>query len=193
MRQHGLAWLLALPLVTAGSLASHTLAYRIAEPAPVARADLLQATGHGYMAAAPFFLAVGIAFVAAGLLSIAARSRGGAATPPPAWPLALIAPLGFALQEHLERLVATGSFPVELVAQPVFLIGLALQLPFALVGVLTARWLSRAAEAVGRAIAASPPALPRPAVAAASLVDALLPRRPALATGWGVRGPPSAA
>ena len=193
MRQHGLAWLLALPLVTAGSLVSHALAYRIAEPAPTARAGLLQTTGHGYMAAAPFFLAVGIAFLAAGLLSIGARSRRGAATPPPAWPLALVAPLGFALQEHLERLVATGSFPVELVAQPVFLTGLALQLPFALIAVLAARWLSRAAEAVGRALAGSPPALPRSPVACHSFVDAVLPRRPALATGWGVRGPPRAA
>jgi hypothetical protein len=193
MRQHGLAWLLTLPLVTAGSLASHTLAYRIAEPVAGARADLMQATGHGYMAAAPFFLAMGLAFLAAGLLSIAARSRRGAPTTPPSWPLAFVAPLGFVLQEHLERLVATGSFPVELVAQPVFLTGLALQLPFALIAVLAARWLSRAAEAVGRAIAASRPALPRCPAASPCHVSALLPRRPALATGRSVRGPPRVA
>jgi hypothetical protein len=193
MRQHGLAWLLALPLVTAGSLASHTLAYRIAEPVAGTRADLLQTTGHGYMSAAPFFLAVGIAFLAAGLLSIGARSRRGAATTPACWPLAFVAPLGFALQEYLERLVATGSFPLDLVAQPVFVTGLALQLPFALIAVVAARWLSRAAEAVGRALARSPTALPRCAVASPSLVSALLPRRPALATGCGVRGPPRVA
>src|SRR5262245_8819023 len=114
MRQHGLAWLLALPLVTAGSLASHTLAYRLAEPVAGVRSDLLQATGHGYMAAAPFFLAVGIAFLVAGLLRILTRSRAGAATAPPCWPLAFVAPLGFAVQEHLERLVAAGSFPLDL-------------------------------------------------------------------------------
>jgi hypothetical protein len=192
MQRHGLAWLLALPLVTAGSLVAHAFAYRIAEPAPAPRADLLQTTGHGYLAAAPFFLGVCLAFLAAGLLGVAARARRGSSTTPAAWPVALVAPLGFLAQEHLERLVATGSFPLGLATESSFLVGLALQLPFALLAVLAARWLSRAAEAVGRALRCPPPARRSPATPPA-LAGTLLHLRPALLSGRSVRGPPGPA
>jgi hypothetical protein len=191
MQRRGLAWLLALPLVTVGSLLAHALAYRIVEPSPGVRASLLETTGHGYLSATPFLLGTCLAFLVSGLLVVALRSRRGAATTPASWPLALLAPLGFAAQEYLERLAASGSFPSELVVQPTFLVGLALQLPFALAGLLAARWLGRAAEAVGRAIAIPATARDRGTasapVAAATL---LLPPRPALASGRSVRGPP---
>jgi hypothetical protein len=190
MQRRGLAWLLALPLVTAGSLSAHALAYRIAEPEPDARATLLDTTGHGYLAATPFFLAVGIAFVAAGLLTVASRAGRGASTAPATWPLALVAPIGFAAQEHLERLAADGSFPLDLALEPTFLTGLALQLPFALVAVLAARWLGRGAEAVGRALGRLPTAARRPARACPPLAATVFMPRPAPASVHSGRGPP---
>ena len=190
MQRRGLAWLLALPLVTAGSLSAHALAYRIVEPEPAARATLLETTGHDYLAATPFVLGICVAFLAAGLLAVALRAHRGARTASATWPPALVAPVGFAAQEHLERLAATGSFPVELAVQPGFLAGLALQLPFALLAVLAARWLGRGAEAVGRAISRVPAygrVVPPGCPVFASVV---LPRRPALASGRSGRGPP---
>jgi hypothetical protein len=191
MHRRGLAWLLAVPLVTVGSLSAHALVYRIVEPEPDARATLLETTGHGYLSATPFLLGTCLAFLVSGLLAVVLRSRRGTATTPASWPLALLAPLGFAAQEHLERLVATGSFPSELPAQPTFLVGLALQLPFALAALLAARWLGRAAEAVGRAIAIPAATPPRPGASAPGAVaTVVLPPRPALASGRSVRGPP---
>ncbi len=190
MQRRGLAWLLALPLVTAGSLLAHALTYRIAEPEAGARATLLETTGHGYLAATPFVLGVCVAFLAAGLLAVASRARRGTWTAPATWPLALVAPVGFAAQEHLERLAATGSFPVELAVQPGFLAGLALQLPFALLAVLAARWLGRGAEAVGCVLGRTPAYAGRSPAACPALASVVLPRRPALATGHSGRGPP---
>jgi hypothetical protein len=194
MPRRGHAWLLALPLVTVGSLLAHAVAYRIAAPQPDARASLLETTGHGYLSATPFLLGTCLAFLVAGLLAIVLRSWRGAATPPASWPLALLAPLGFAAQEHLERLVATGSFPSELAGQPTFLVGIALQLPFALAALLAARGLGRAAEAVGRAIATAAPTRHRLRASAPTAVATLpLPLRPALASGCSGRGPPPSA
>ncbi len=131
----------------------------------------------------PFLLGVCLAFLAAGLLAVASRARRGASTAPATWPLALVAPAGFAAQEHLERLAATGSFPAELAMQPGFLAGLALQLPFALLAVLAARWLGRGAEAVGRAIGRAPAYGGRLPAASPGPRE----RRPATAPGAGIR------
>lgn len=193
MNRRPLAWLLAFPLVTAGSLTAHALAYQLVEPSPYARLDLLDRTGHGYLAAAPFVLGVCLAFVVAGLAAHAiAAVRRRPLEPPAAWPLALLPLLGFAFQEHLERLVATGDLPLGAAAEPSFLVGLALQLPFALAGLLAARLLGRAAEALGRALAGPPSSAPRLRPGAvARAVDAVLPPLAALAVPGSERGPPA--
>src|SRR3990172_8727238 len=88
---------------------------------------------------------------------------------PAAWPFAAVALGGFAVQEHLERLVHTGEPPL-LVTWPVFLLGLALQLPFALAAYLVARALLHVAQALAEPHAtprlAAPPMLLPAAVAA---------------------------
>ena len=53
MARRTLPWLLALPLMAAGSLLAHSLAYALVEPGAAERARLLRSTGHGYLAAAP--------------------------------------------------------------------------------------------------------------------------------------------
>ncbi len=126
MHRRPLAWLVAVPLMTAGSLTAHALAYRIVEPDSATRGDLLARTGHGYLAATPFLLGATLAVALAGLAAHAVGARRGRSpAQPAAWPLALLPPLGFMFQEHLERLVASGDLPLAAVAEPTFLVGLA--------------------------------------------------------------------
>jgi hypothetical protein len=188
-----LAWLLALPLMTAGSLVAHGLAYRIVAPQPDVRLDLLDRTGHAYLEAAPFVLGICLALLLAGIAAQVARAlRRGSRSAPAAWPLAALPLLGFVLQEHLERLAATGDVPLAAVSEPTFLVGLALQLPFALAALVAARILGRAAEAVGRALAtAAPPRLAARPGAVRRPVVALLPNAPRLAYAHSGRAPPA--
>ena len=70
----------------------------------------------------------------------------------PAW-LFLVLPAGaFLVQEHVERAAATAQLPVDTLAQPAVLAGLALQLPFGIAALLAARLLTRATAAVARRI-----------------------------------------
>ena len=191
MTRRPLAWLVAVPLMTAGSLTAHALAYRIVEPDSAGRLDLLTQTGHGYMASLPLVLGAAFAVAIAGLAAHASRALSGRpAAQPAAWPLALLPVLGFVFQEHLERLVASGDLPLAAVTEPTFLIGLLLQLPFALAALVVARALSRAAEALGRALRTPPRPSARPRDARRPVV-AVLPNAPRLAAAHSGRGPPS--
>ena len=130
MRRSLLA-IVALPVVASGTFAAHSAAYR-----------LLGAPSegvHGYLAHVPQLLAL-LTLPALLAAAVAGRSRT-----PKAWPFAVAALSTFVLQEHLERLAHTGQIPF-LLDRPVFLLGLALQLPFAVVAWLAARWLLRVAQ-----------------------------------------------
>jgi hypothetical protein len=126
------AWLAVSPVVAAGVFAAHSLAYRLTgtPSAPL----------HSYLAHAPQVLLV---------LAVAGLVIGGLgarldAPPARAFPLAALAT--FVLQEHVER-IAHGGELLSLVTSPAFLVGLALQLPVALVVWALARWLLRAVRA----------------------------------------------
>jgi hypothetical protein len=186
-----MAWLLAFPLMAAGTIAAHGLAYRLVVPDPQLRADVLDRTGHGYLAFVPVVLGTCAALLAAGLAGALRRGGGGSNDVPAGWQLALLPPVAFTLQEHLERLLATGRFPLHAVADRSFLTGLALQVPFALLALLIARLLGRAALALGRALLARRSAgRVRPARGSRPRYGALLPRLPLLALGSAQRGPP---
>jgi len=121
-----LTWAIVPPLVATGVLAAHALAYALV-PTPLGGA-------HDYLAHAPQVLLI------AGVLGL--FGLGGAthvARPGPA-PFVVLGVVTFCVQEQLERFVHTGHVPF-LLASPVFLVGLALQLPVALVVWLLARWL----------------------------------------------------
>src|SRR3990172_1787334 len=155
MRRQRLAGLSALPLAAAGSAAAHLLAYRLVEPDPRVRSELLEGTGHAYLVYLPLFLAGCLALLGAALVGHAvAGLRRRPATAATIWPLAFVPPLGFALQEHLERLLAWGNVPFAAALEPTFAVGLALQLPFALAALAVARALAGAAGALGRAVTA---------------------------------------
>jgi hypothetical protein len=115
--RHALAWLFTLAFAAAGTLVAHALAYRVAGE-PLGQV-------HAYLEHVPQVLLV-LATLAACTLAL---TRGTAT--PPAWPFPLVAVGAFVAQEHIERLAHTGQFP-WLLTQPVFLLGVGLQLPVAL-------------------------------------------------------------
>jgi hypothetical protein len=117
-------WSLVLTLSAAGTLAGHAVAYRLAGAGPD---DL-----HGYLAHAPQIL---LALLLPAALVAVSATRG---TPRP-WLFALIGASGFTLLEYAERL-AHGETPWLLFTTPLYLLGLVLQLPFA----LAAWWFARA-------------------------------------------------
>jgi hypothetical protein len=188
---------LSLPLMTGGSLIAHTLSYRIAFPDAQELERDLAATGHGYLDHVAFLLApaVAIALVALVLAVLDGARRRTTSLRLPAWPFALLPLLGFAAQEHLERLFHGGGFPWHAAGERTFDVGLLLQLPFALAAYLAARTLLAGARRLGQALARR--RRTRPRVAAVPLrrpVSIVRLLRPALlALGYGVRGPPLAA
>jgi hypothetical protein len=200
LRHRRAAWLIALPVATASWLNAHCLAYVLAPPDPTGSMHQHQMEqGHAYFASLPVFVAAGLTLLAAGLvLCVGEGLRGGPSrSQPPARLFALLLPLGFAVQEHLESLIASGSVPYDLAAEPTFLAGLVLQLPFALGALLLTRALYALGYGLGRLLARALPAarassrllLPVTRLAApAALVPVAV-----LAPGHGPRAPPAAA
>jgi hypothetical protein len=164
-----LAWTITLPLTAAGVLCGHSVAYAaLGEPSEGI---------HAYLEHAPQLLAV---LVSVALAALVFETRGATR---PAWPFAAFALAVFATQEHAERLVHTGDLP-WLATRPVFLLGLALQVPFALAAWLTARSLLR----VRATAPPRPPALPVLAFSVPSLER--LPVAGPARVRPAVRGPP---
>jgi hypothetical protein len=182
-----------MPLIAVGSLGAHSLAYRVAVPDEHARHLAYEAAGHGYLRYAPIVFAICVALVLAGVIGralrvAAGRPRGDAAL----WPF-LVFPLTlYLIQEHAERFVSTGSFPVGAILEPTCLLGLVLQLPLALGAYTVARLVLRLADGlaqllgglvpvplrhVTRLLRAEPPAVE-------------LPRIPILALHRAGRAPP---
>ena len=145
--------LLTLAFAGAGWLAAHSAAYILVVPHAHERGELLAGTGHGYLAYAPLFAACGPVLIVAGLLAcigegLCARS----ASRPPAFLIVLSPPLAFVLLEHVERLVAYGRVPYGAALEETFLIGVGLQLPFAVAAFSLLRSLQRLGHALGRAL-----------------------------------------
>jgi hypothetical protein len=177
------AVLVAGPSMLVGVVVAHALAYRWTVPAGE-RASVLRSTGHAWQAYLPFALAPTLALLAFGLLHSAFDRRGR----PAAWPFAVLPPLAFVLQEHLERLAYDGSFHLAL-STPV-VAGVLLAVPFGLAAYAVARALLGLTEAAARALAARPPRLlASPAFASPSSCP--VPTPVALGAGLG-RGPPRA-
>jgi hypothetical protein len=188
--RHRLTWLSVAPLMLAGMLAGHTLGYRLAINDPHARADALAHSGHGYFSYVPFALAVCLGVLLVGLVLQALSAFHGEPHQPATSPLiVLLPPVAFVAQELIERFLHTGQVPWTTVIQPAFLIGLALQLPFALAALLLAWALDSAARAIGDALAALPrPAFQVPVPIPVRVLGA--PRVRGLARGYGERAPP---
>ena len=139
MTRRARLWALLLPPAAGGVLVGHDAAYRLAGVDPGGL--------HTYLAHAPQLL---LALCLPGVL-VATRSAGGQAPRP--HEISLVGIVGFALLEHIER-IAHGELP-WLLTSPVFLLGLALQLPVA----LAVWWLASALLALPAGRRARPRAL----------------------------------
>lgn len=174
-----------------GSLAAHSLSYRLAEPDQHARALMLETTGHDYVGLTAFVIASAVVAVLASL-SISALARRPVATGRFSGTLALLPVAGYTVQEHLERFFSSGSFPVDAALEPTFLVGIVLQVPFA----LAALWLTRALLTAANAMAAirpdTPPLVHRGADSYPAPIarNGGLARAALLAAGLRQRGPP---
>lgn len=173
--------LVCAPITVASLFAAHALSYRLTTGSAHDAHALLEATGHGYL---PLVQTVGLAVaVALFLAGVLVRLRSGRGSSRGAWWIALAPPLAFVVQEHAERLVYDGVLPTGLVLQPVFVFGLLLQVPFAVVALMLARMLlalaDRVAAAVRRTcrIGRSRPAAGRMPLTVARLLVAPLARR----------------
>jgi hypothetical protein len=189
--RRGLAWLLALPLAVVGSQLAHGLAYRLVIRDDAELAHELASSGHGYLAYAPVALAVCVALVAFALIRElqGVLARRPSRSQPSALSFAVLAPAIFVSQEYLERLVHEGGFPVDVLLEKTFVLGLALQLPFALAAYVLARLLLRATRAVAWLLA-----VPNAAVSDGgsrwNLADAGPPRLRCGGPALGARAPP---
>ena len=160
MRSRLSVLLVTVPLALGGLLGAHALAYLVVAGSPARSAELLAATGHGYLSIVHMVvLAVGSGLVAGGLVLRAAR---GGRTAPIGWavPCQVAA---FVAQEHVERIADSGRFPVGLTLQPVFLLGVALQIAVGMLIVLLARALIGLADRVRTRLATTDRiGIPRP-------------------------------
>jgi hypothetical protein len=197
LRQRTAVWLIALPIAIASWLSAHCLAYWLVSPGAEHRMGMHAEQGHAWLGYTPALALWALTVVLAGLvLCVGDGLRGHRSARPPVRLFALLPPAGFAVQESVERLIASGSIPHDLVLEPTFLVGLALQLPFALAALLLTRALYALCFGLGRALAGSTPAVGRPARHG----PPSLPLRPAsptlgspsvLALGHGQRAPPA--
>jgi hypothetical protein len=180
-----LNWLVAVPLMLAGTQVAHGLAYALVYRQ--ADAGLLQA-GHGYLSWLPLAFGAGGALALVGLAgTVVDAARGRQTRELPAAAFALLPPTAFALQELLELSLRTGTFGWRAFLAPTFLPGLALQLPFALVAFVLARVLLRAATRVGLALARRVPVW---CEVYHHAIELLLQLRPAV-HGVAARAPPA--
>lgn len=199
MTDRRLPWLLALPLMGAGSVAAHLAGYAVVP------ANASHATGEGgelggfherasQGVAGHTVLLLGLATSLIGVACIRtllARVRGRESRRLGAGCFFLLPLIAYSSQELLERILRAESFPFHAVLEPRFLLGLALQLPFAAAAFVLA-WLllvagTRLLRFLGRPPRTAPHALtPRlwtPATVAS-------PRVRALSRGHPLRGPP---
>ena len=181
----------------AGTEVAHFVAFRVVYPDAWERSQALQQSGHGYFSWLPLLGGIALAVLVSSMFLHGRDARKGENRPISHTSLlrfAALPPLAFALQEHLEALIHSGSISGVVIA-PTFMIGLLLQLPFALLAYLVARLLLGAAERVGRAFSESPAPYPAPALCESPSWFALTvwPLRSAvLADGHAGRGPPVA-
>jgi hypothetical protein len=149
------ALLVALPLMVAGGVCAHWLAYRLGVPDASARETLLAATGHAYAAWLPVVIGVATA-VAVVVLAGLVLGRGSVLERLRLRPGVFVAlpALGFVVQEHAERLLVGFGSPWHVWQEPTFWRGMVLQLPFGLAAYLVAAVLLRAARVLRAVVVA---------------------------------------
>jgi hypothetical protein len=190
MARKGTAWLVSFPIALVGMLTAHAVANAaVGSPGRAGEVFASAASGGELV---PVVAALAAGAILLGLIGRVARrwclTAGGRSL---AMPFALLPPLGFILLELGEGFAHGGGVGGDLPRHPTFLFGLALQLPFALVGYVAARALLRLSDGVRALLARRRPLrLARPLAALRRPSDAPPPRvrRGAVHSG---RAPPA--
>ena len=189
MRRTRTPWLLALPLMLGGSLAARWLASVCLPHAEASGAEGPHHTESGFLLAQQLPTIAGVLAVLAlaGLVQTARHAHERTRSrPAPVWVFLCLSPLAFLGQELAE--LASGSEALTL--GPHLLLGLLLQLPFALAAYWFARVLKHLAEHVVHAFARLPRLAGR-AVRVERALEAELKRQSVLALGYPGRAPPA--
>ena len=193
--QPRLAWLLAFALTVAGWVSAHEVAYRLALPHPHGSGSDIAHTRHVYLAYASLLVVLCLLVALLCMAGLVARPHALRAPSRRLLLLfVLLPPIAFALQEVTESLLTTGVFSAGAALEPTFLVGVFLQVPFALAALVVARALFAFALALAQTVeGARRPRLVSLDLSVPPVVDGWRPRLPALAFGYGERGPPSGA
>ena len=142
------ALLLTLPLSAGGMLLAHQLTWGVVGHGHE------EDVAHGYLRYGAVFVALAAAVLAVVATRHFVQTVGGAEVGkvPSAVTFAVMPIVGFVFQEHLEHLVAARELEVSFFLSPPFVVGLALQLPFALAAMLVARLILRVIRTAGAAL-----------------------------------------
>ena len=178
-------WLVVVPLAVAGTQAGTAILDTFAGES-YEGAELFS-SGNASVILLPPAVAFAAALLLGALLLLARAPGAGRAVP--LWSFACLPLVLFAVQEHVEWALGHHDVPVALVFHPMFSVGIAIQLPFALLAYCVARLLVGVASAIGerRARRATPAraSLKAPRPAREAPVRTLL-----AAAGRSTRGPP---
>lgn len=192
-------WLLAIPLMAAGSLAAHATGYALGPTAHEdAHADVAElAEAHerasvGFGSHTVLWLGLLAALLAVvGIRELLLRLRGRDSRRLGAGCFFLLPLLAYSSQELIERLLHAESVPFDAALEPRFLLGLALQVPFAAVAFLLGWLLLRVGERLLRLLGERPVRSLRPHALVLPAPSALVfPRIRPLSRGHPLRGPP---
>lgn len=161
MNHRRLPWLLSLGLIAAGSVTAHALGY-LAFAGSAERGDEVAEHSHSVAAHLPLILAILAAAIVVGAVShIVSTIRGHSPRRGPIRSFFVLPPLGFAVQEAIERVMHVESSPWNGLHEPAFMMALLLQIPFGVIAYLAARWLTRVAVQIGRTLAGRGPEIQR--------------------------------
>jgi len=158
----------------------------------LARHEHAAGEAHGYLQYGAVFAALITAtvLVAATAQLMRGVSGTGVASAPSARVFAIVPIIGFLLQEHLEHLVAARELEVTFFLSTPFLLGLVLQVPFALAALVFARLILGLVKGMARAVNSLGIV---PGLASLRVLVPVVPElqpRPVLATRSAGRAPP---
>jgi hypothetical protein len=187
-----------MSVCVAGWLIAHALAYRLLASGDGGTGALVERTGHGHLAFSPYLIAASatVILLAVGAAVVAGTTRRTRPAVP--LPYVVVLPLlDFVSHTALESVHSGHVVSTAAALEPVFLVGLALQVPLALAALLLARVALAWAEGLGRGL--TPRWRPRPLALASPAPPRLLigtehrPIIPALCSCCAERGPPDLA
>jgi hypothetical protein len=187
MGRHRVAWVVCLPLSAIGLVLAHELAWGFSPHVHEGEA------GHGYFgyAALVAVLAAATALVAALVHLTRAVATGSSPTPYSPRAFAVLPLVAFLLQEHVEHVLRAQELEIAFFVSTPFVVGLALQLPFALLAYVASRFVLGVVRHLARAVRAQRAPAARASLRLLVPLSATLAPRPAVATHGARRGPPS--